>query len=192
MSAAWMVEDGVIKIGTVELGRAISMLPPSDSGTGEYNLVNAFFRLKKGSTKGSLGRVHIVDDEMDVERKMRVQGVARLLVLGVAMRKNNSAFPKPKHAFFFHQKRCAATHPWALQLAKLLVSSRCLFLSSQLRWGFGSQSRSTHGFNCAANPLVQRTFMTTRPMFALWVVQPLPTSPGDPYLTSRCNQNEIR
>ena len=45
---------------------------------------------------------------------MRVQGVARLLVLGVAMRKNNSAFPKPKHAFFFHQKRCAATHPWAM------------------------------------------------------------------------------
>ena len=85
------------------------------------------------------------------------------------------------------------THgPWALQLAKSLVSSRCLFLSSQLRWGFGSQSRSTHGFNCAANPLVQRTFMTTRPMFALWVVQPLPTSPGDPYLISRCNQNEIR
>ena len=63
----------------------------ANSGVGESNLVNAFFRLKNGSTKGSLGRVHIVDDEMDVERKMRVQGVARLLVLGVAMQKDNSA-----------------------------------------------------------------------------------------------------
>jgi len=33
MSAAWMAEDGVIKIGGAELGRAISMLLPStDSG----------------------------------------------------------------------------------------------------------------------------------------------------------------
>ena len=59
----------------------------ANSGVGESNLVNAFFRLKNGSTKGSLGRVHIVDDEMEVERKRRVQGVARLLVLGVAMQK---------------------------------------------------------------------------------------------------------
>ena len=27
--------------------------------------------------KGSLGRVHIVDDEMEVKRKMRVQGVGK-------------------------------------------------------------------------------------------------------------------
>ena len=52
---------------------------PANSGVGESNLVNAFFRLKNGSTKGSLGRVHIVDDEMEVERKMRVKGVAGLL-----------------------------------------------------------------------------------------------------------------
>ena len=50
------------------------LVPPTNSGVGESNLVNAFFKLKNGSTKGSLGRVHIVDDEMEVERKMRVQG----------------------------------------------------------------------------------------------------------------------
>ena len=72
-------------MGGAELGQAISMLmSPTNPGVGESNLVNAFFRLKNGSTKKSLGRVHIVDDEMEVERKMRVQGVARLLVLGVA------------------------------------------------------------------------------------------------------------
>jgi hypothetical protein len=43
MSAARMVEDGV---GRAELGRAILMLvPAADSGIGECNLVNAFFRL---------------------------------------------------------------------------------------------------------------------------------------------------
>ena len=46
MSAARMVEDGVIKVGRAELGRAILMLVPSaDSGFGESNLMNAFFRL---------------------------------------------------------------------------------------------------------------------------------------------------
>ena len=30
--------------------------------------------------KGSLGRVHIVDDEMEVKRKMRVQGVRPLVL----------------------------------------------------------------------------------------------------------------
>ena len=46
MSTAWMVEDGVIKIGRAELGQAILMLVPSlDPGFGEFKLVNAFFRL---------------------------------------------------------------------------------------------------------------------------------------------------
>ena len=63
------------------------LVPPANPGVGESNLVNAFFRLKNGSTKGSLGKVRIVDDEMEVERKMRVQGVAGLLNLGAAMQK---------------------------------------------------------------------------------------------------------
>ena len=61
------------------------LMSPANPGVGECNLVNAFFKLKNGSTKGSLGRVHIVDDEMEVERKMRVHSVARLRVWGVAM-----------------------------------------------------------------------------------------------------------
>ena len=65
-----------MKIGGAELRRAIlKLVSPANSGVGESNLVNAFFRLKNGSTKGSLGRVHIVDDKVEVERKMRVQGV---------------------------------------------------------------------------------------------------------------------
>ena len=63
------------------------LVSPANSRAGESNLVNDFFRLKNGSTKGSLGRVHTVDDEMEVERKMRVQGVAGLLELGAAMQK---------------------------------------------------------------------------------------------------------
>jgi len=46
MSTAQMVEDGVIKMGRAQLGRAILMLLPSaDSGIGKSNLVNDFFRL---------------------------------------------------------------------------------------------------------------------------------------------------
>ena len=69
MSAAWMVEG---KIGGAELGQAILMLIASaDSAIGESTLVNPVSRLWSGSTKGSLGTAHIVDDEMEVERKMR-------------------------------------------------------------------------------------------------------------------------
>ena len=40
-----MVEDGVIKIGRAELGRAIlTLVRSADGGVGESNLVNAFFR----------------------------------------------------------------------------------------------------------------------------------------------------
>lgn len=45
MSAAQMVDDGVIKVGGAEVGQAIMLVPSADSGTGECNLVNAFFRL---------------------------------------------------------------------------------------------------------------------------------------------------
>ena len=83
---------------------------PANSGVGESNLANDFFRLKNGSTKGSLGRVHIVDDGMEVERKMRVQGVAGLLDLGAALQKANSAklrFPVDARLnMFFHQASC--------------------------------------------------------------------------------------
>ena len=61
------------------------LVSPRNSGVEESDLVKPFSRLKNGSTKGSLGRVHIVDDEMEAERKMRVQGEAGLLYLGVAM-----------------------------------------------------------------------------------------------------------
>ena len=74
VSATGMVEDGVIKIGVADLGQAILMrVPSADSGIGKSNLVNAFFRLYNGSTKGSLARVHIADDEMEVEGKMCVR-----------------------------------------------------------------------------------------------------------------------
>ena len=38
------------------------------------------------------------------------------------------------------------------------------------------------------NPLIEWSFMASRRMVPLCVVQLLPTSPGDP--TSRCDQNE--
>ena len=46
MSAARMVEDGLIKVSEAELGRAILMpVQSADSGIGESSLMNAFFRL---------------------------------------------------------------------------------------------------------------------------------------------------
>ena len=71
VSATGMVKDGVIKIGVADLGQAILMqVPSADSGIGESNLVNAFFRLYNRLTKGSLARVHIADNKMEVEGKM--------------------------------------------------------------------------------------------------------------------------
>ena len=53
MSTAWMVEDGVIKMGGSELGRAKSLLAISaDGGVRERDLVIAFFRLENGLRKG--------------------------------------------------------------------------------------------------------------------------------------------
>jgi len=46
MSAARMVKDGVIIVSGTELGRAILIpVPSADSGIGESDPVNAFFRL---------------------------------------------------------------------------------------------------------------------------------------------------
>ena len=70
MSAARMV----IKIGGAELGRAILMLVLSvDSGIGENSFMIFFFQDVKGFNEGSVSRVHTVNDEMEVERKMRVR-----------------------------------------------------------------------------------------------------------------------
>jgi hypothetical protein len=54
----------------------------TDSGIGESTLMNAFLRLQNCSTKGPLGWVQIVDDEMEVKKKDAWSGV---LVLGVAV-----------------------------------------------------------------------------------------------------------
>jgi len=112
---------------------------------------------------------------MEVKRKMCVKGVARLLVLGVARRKRQLHFPKafplvdhqanPKHALFFHQKSCSATHLWSPQLEKSLVSRQSLSLCGQLWWGYGFQSRSTHGFNSATNPLLKGVSRRAVPCF---------------------------
>ena len=61
--------------------------------------MNGFLRLWNGSTKGSLGRVHIVDDEMEVKRKMRVQGVARPLVLQLRFPQAVDDQADPKYVF---------------------------------------------------------------------------------------------
>ena len=116
MSTARTVEDGVIKVGA-ELGRAVLMLAPfADSGIGECNLVNA------GSTNGSLGKLHIVDNEMEVERKIRVDHRGKAACFGCGCAQRQLSSPKTfspvdranaKHisAFFFHQEGYPATPP---------------------------------------------------------------------------------
>ena len=156
MFAERMVEDGVIKIGGAELGRAISkVVPPVDC-----NLWNVFFRLQTDSTKGSLGRVHIADDEMEVKRKMRGKGVGRALVWVWLCEKDNSAFPQRFHPLTTQakpqptlNKSCSATRmpPDPLMgplTCKSLVSSRCCHCSVS----FYGTTAFIHRFNSAANP----------------------------------------
>ena len=74
------------------------------------------------------------------------------LVLGVAVRKDNSAHLLLTliTRLFVHQEKC----PAALQLAKSLLSSRRRLCSASLDGGPASSfqsPRSTHGFNSAAN-----------------------------------------
>jgi hypothetical protein len=53
ISAARMVEDGVVKMGRSELGRAKSLVVMSaERAIGERDLVIAFFRLQNGLRKG--------------------------------------------------------------------------------------------------------------------------------------------
>ena len=88
VSAAGMVEDRVIKMGGAELGRA-RLMPVTfpDWGIDKGNLVNPFSGPNSDLGKGSLVGVHIVDAKMKVGRKSCVA------VWGVAVRKDNSAFP---------------------------------------------------------------------------------------------------
>ena len=61
---------------------------------------------------------------------------------------------------------------WALLLAKSLSPNRCCLCSASFL------CLSTPGFDFAA--LVEWSFLTSHPMFPLWVVQLLPTSPDLP------------
>ena len=51
--ATQMAEDGVVKMGGAELGQqsAAALLRFADRGSGDHNLVKAFFRLQTGSRK---------------------------------------------------------------------------------------------------------------------------------------------
>ena len=100
--------------------------------------MNGFFRLWNGSTKGSLGRVHVVDDEMEVKRKMRVQGAARPLVLQLRFPKAVDDQADPKYAF---QRKL---RPMGSLTCKIIFVKSMLPLFGQLRLGYGFQSRSTH------------------------------------------------
>ena len=102
--------------------------------------------------------VDIVDNEMEVKRKMR-QGEAAGISFWVWLRKkDNSAFPqrfrlfttKPTLNTPFPFTRKISYDPWALLLTKSWVSSRCCLCSVSFDGGTAS-SRSTHGFNSAAN-----------------------------------------
>ena len=62
---------------------------------------------------------------------------------------------------------------------KIVGDKSMLSLSGQLRSEYGFQSGSTHQ-------------LRHKPPLSKEAVQPLSTSPGNPYSTSRCNQNETR
>ena len=150
--------------------------------------MNGFLRLWNGSTKGSLGRVHIVDDEMEVKRKMCVQGVARPLVLQLRFPKAVDDQADPKYAL-----KIATHQVWTLLLAKSFCQGRCCLCSASFDEGTASSLEAPIASSTLPRtPLVEQRFMTSRPMFPLWVVQLLPTFPGDIHSASRCNQNETR
>ena len=113
--------------------------------------------------------------------------------------KDNSAFPQcfrlltTKHAFgFYWQERCLATHLWALLLAKSLVSSRCCLCSASFDGGTASSLEAPIDSTPPQTPFLKGGFMASLPLFPLYVVQLQPTSPGDPYSTSHCNQSDGR
>ena len=127
---------------------------------------------------------------MEVKRKMRVQGVARPLVLQLRFPKAVDDQADPKYAF---QTRLRPTRLWALLLVKSVLSSRCCLCSASFDEGTASSLEAPiKSSTPPRTPLastVERGFMTSRP---LWVVQLLPTLPGNLHSASRCNQNETR
>ena len=71
VSAAPMVEDGVLMMGRAEPKRAAPLLSFADRGFGERNLANTSLRLDSGFNEESLGWFDIVD-EMEVEKENEV------------------------------------------------------------------------------------------------------------------------
>ena len=129
---------------------------------------------------------------MEVKRKMR-QGEAAGISFWVWLRKeDNSAFPqrfrlfttKPTLNTPFSFTRRMSCDPWALLLTKSLVSSRCCLCSVSFDGGTASSLEVCINSTPPQTALV-RSFVTSRPMFLHWVVQPLSTSPDDPYSASR-------
>ena len=138
--------------------------------------------------------VDIVDDEMEVKRKMR-QGEAAGISFWVWLRKkDNSAFPqrfrlfttKPTLNTPFSFTRRMSCDPWALLLTKSLVSSRCCLCSVSFDGGTASSLEARMDSTPPQTAPVKRSFVTIRPMIPPWVVQPLSTSPDNAYLASRC------
>ena len=131
---------------------------------------------------------------MEVKRKMRGQGEAAGISFWVWLRKkDNSAFPqrfrlfttKPtlNTPFSFTRMSCDS---WTLLLTKSLVSSRCCLCSVSFDGGTASSLEVRIDSTPPQTALVKRSFVTSRPMFLHWVVQPLSTSPDNAYLASRC------
>ena len=131
---------------------------------------------------------------MEVKRKMR-QGEAAGISFWVWLhKKDNSAFPQRFHLFTtkptlnmpFSFTRRMSCDPWALLLTKSLVSSRCCLCSVSFDGGTASSLKAHMDSTPPQTALVKWSFVTGRPMFLHWVVQPLSTSPDDPYSASGC------
>ena len=66
---------------------------------------------------------------------------------------------------------------WGPPTCRVVIVKAMLSLFGQLRL---DPARSTHGFDFVANPPRRMEFLKSHPMFPLWVVQLLPTSPDLP------------
>jgi len=106
--------------------------------------------------------------------------------------KDHSAFPMHFHRLTTKPTLCPVCDPPMGPFTKSLFSSRYCPASM----GSGFQSRSTHGFNSAANPssmgLPRQVVGCSLSGVIHGVILLLPPSLGDPYSTFRCDQNEAR